>query len=76
MDKLPERSVDLIAELANEYLQWKPSLDTPDREIWWKRGQQDLIEILLAMKAQAEKRQRRKPDVSHINEDDTEGDDV
>lgn len=54
MEKLPPFSVDLIEELDKEYPDRWPRLNESDREIWFKAGQRSVVDMLLALKAEAE----------------------
>jgi hypothetical protein len=46
MDRLPSVSPELIEYLEKLYPDHSPSLKTPDREIWFKAGQVDVVRHL------------------------------
>lgn len=54
-ETLPVYSIDLIQELDKHFPEKHPSLSMPDREIWFRAGQRDVVNRLLTlMKKQEE----------------------
>jgi hypothetical protein len=72
MDRLPELSVDLIAELDTLFPDRCPDLADSEREVWAKAGERRVISFLIDLKTKQLKRRKVFPsaDADHGEDDD------
>lgn len=53
MDVLPLKVKDLITELDKEFPLEMPNIKLPDREVWFKAGQRDIVNYLIKLQKES-----------------------
>jgi hypothetical protein len=63
--EIPVLSEDLISALNKMFPLKNPPIDTPDRLIWFKAGQRQVVEMLVvSLETQIEDMMKRRPECS------------